>query len=186
MRSVSTAALVRLVRFVVPGPFVLALAHRPRQTPPELREALEDGVRAGTVTRIEPGPLDAEAAAALLADRPVSESRVPHAHEPAALREFAGQVCAAAEGNPLLLRLLVAADWRPGHWPDRPGTDIDGLLREAKPLIAELDALTPPAATAMAAAAVLGSPSARRTLPRSADWASSSRLALSALLCRTG
>ncbi|WP_217179008.1 LuxR family transcriptional regulator [Streptomyces sp. AC495_CC817] len=161
---VSTAALVRLVRSVVPGPFVLALAHRPRQTPPELREALEDGVRAGTVTRIEPGPLDAEAAAALLAGRPAPESPTPHAHElapphePATLREFAGQVCAAAEGNPFLLRLLVAADWRPGHWPDRPGTDIDGLLREAKPLIAELDALTPPAATAMAAAAVLGSP----------------------------
>ncbi|ULR48224.1 helix-turn-helix transcriptional regulator [Streptomyces deccanensis] len=165
---VSTAALVRLVRSVVSGPFVLALAHRPRQTPPELREALEDGVRAGTVTRIEPGPLDAEAAAALLTGRHASASTAPpthepagpapYTHEPAALREFAGQVCAAAEGNPRHLRLLVAAGWRPGHWPDRPGTDLDGLLREAKPLIAELDALTPRAATAMAAAAVLGSP----------------------------
>lgn len=154
----STATLIRLVRSVVSRPFVLALAHRPRQTSPELREALEDGLRAGTVTRLEPGPLDTEAVAALLTGRRTDASPAPYAHDPAALREFAGQVCAAAEGNPRHLRVLLAADWHPGHWPDRPGTDTDGLLREAKPLVAELDALTPSAATTMSAAAVLGSP----------------------------
>ncbi|MFF5965094.1 LuxR C-terminal-related transcriptional regulator [Streptomyces collinus] len=152
----SAAVLVRLIRSVVPGPFLLALAHRPGQTAPEVRQALEDGVRAGTVTRIEPGPLDPEAVAELLArwGTPVGrESRTP-----AELQEFAGRLCAAAEGNPRYLRLLAAAAWQPEHWPDRPGTDTIGLLREAKPLIAELDALSSQAAVTASAAAVLGSP----------------------------
>ncbi|MEU1185431.1 BREX system ATP-binding domain-containing protein [Streptomyces sp. NPDC005820] len=152
----STALLVRLVRSVVPAPFLLTLAHRPAQTAPELREALDDGARAGTVTRIEPSPLDPDAVAALLADR--SAPRDSGARTPAALQEFAIRLCAAAEGNPRYVRLLVAADWQPGHWPDRPGTDTAGLLREAKPLIAEFDALSPQAATTASAAAVTGSP----------------------------
>ncbi|GAA2312840.1 hypothetical protein GCM10010234_66960 [Streptomyces hawaiiensis] len=152
----SAAVLVRLIRSVVPGPFLLALVHRPGQTAPEVRQALEDGVRAGTVTRIEPGPLDPEAVAALLArwGTPVDrESRTP-----AELQHFAARLCAAAGGNPHYLRLLAAAAWQPEHWPDRPGTDTAGLLREAKPLIAELDALSPRAAVTASAAAVLGSP----------------------------
>ncbi|MFF3499811.1 LuxR C-terminal-related transcriptional regulator [Streptomyces sp. NPDC003247] len=152
----STAALARLARSPEPGPFVLALTHRPRQTPPGLLEALEDGVRTGTVTRIEPGPLDPPAVAALLTSWRTPEGTGPH--DPAGLDGFAGQVCAAAGGNPQYLRLLVAADWHPGHWPERSGTDADGLLREAKPLIAEVDALTPRAAVALSAAAVLSSP----------------------------
>lgn len=165
----SAAVLVRLARSVAPRPFLLALAHRPGQTAPELRQALEDGVRADTVTRIEPGPLDAEAVAALLArwGTPVArEPRTPAELEELAaplrysaeLQEFAARLCAAAEGNPRYLRLLAAANWQPEHWPDLPGTDAVGLLREAKPLIAELDALTPQAAVAASAAAVLGSP----------------------------
>ncbi|WP_216587249.1 helix-turn-helix transcriptional regulator [Streptomyces brasiliscabiei] len=154
----STATLVRLVRSVVSRPFVLALAHRPRQTSPELREALEDGVRAGRVTRIEPGPLGTEAVAALLAGRGAAPGDAPHGHAPAERREFADRMGSAAGGNPRHLRLLLAADWRPGLWPDRPGTDTEGLLREAKPLVAELDALTSRASTAMSAAAVLGTP----------------------------
>ncbi|WP_416975463.1 LuxR C-terminal-related transcriptional regulator [Streptomyces sp. 4F14] len=141
----SAAVLVRLARSAVPGPFLLALAHRPGQTAPEVLEALEDGVRAGTVTRVEPGPLTPRDVAALIA---------PGAERP----EYAAQLCTAAEGNPRYLRLLAAADWRAEHWPDRPGTDTAGLLREAKPLIAELDALTPQADVTASAAAVLGSP----------------------------
>ncbi|MER6559595.1 LuxR C-terminal-related transcriptional regulator [Streptomyces sp. NPDC001027] len=152
----SAAVLVRLVRSVAPGPFLLALAHRPGQTAPEVLEALEDGVRAGAVTRIEPGPLDPEAVTALLARWGTPVSRESGA--PAGLQDYAARLCAAAEGNPRYLRLLAAADWQPAHWPDRPGADTAGLLREAKPLIAELDALTPKAAATASAAAVLGSP----------------------------
>ncbi|MDX2823842.1 LuxR C-terminal-related transcriptional regulator [Streptomyces ipomoeae] len=152
----SAAVLVRLVRSVVPGPFLLALAHRPGQTAPEVLDALEDGVRAGTVTRIEPGPLDPEAVAALLTHW-AAPAR-PESRTPAELQEFAARLRAAAEGNPRYLRLLVAADWQPEHWPDRPGTDTAALLREAKPLIAELDALTPQSAVTASAAAVVGSP----------------------------
>ncbi|WP_416972722.1 LuxR C-terminal-related transcriptional regulator [Streptomyces sp. 4F14] len=145
----ATAALVRQVRAGTPGPFVLALVHRPRQTPPELLQALDDGVRAGTVTRIEPAPLGHEAVAGLLA----------------AWRLDAGsarELCAESGGNPRHLRLLVASDWRPG----RPGTDPDGLLREARPLLAEVDAVTADAGTALTAAAVLGSPFRPRDVAR--------------------
>ncbi|MEV4334757.1 LuxR C-terminal-related transcriptional regulator [Streptomyces sp. NPDC049597] len=152
----SAKLIVRLVRSVVAAPFVLALVHRPRESRPELLEALEDGLRAGTVSRIEPGPLDADAAALLLDDWGVSGN--PAAPETAGLRQFTDQLHAAAGGNPRYLRLLVAAGWHPDHWPDHPGNDTDGLLREARPLIAELDALTPEAAVTAAAAAVLGCP----------------------------
>ncbi|WP_330268661.1 helix-turn-helix transcriptional regulator [Streptomyces griseorubiginosus] len=331
----SAAVLARLVRSVVPGPLLLTLVHRPGQTAPGLREALEDGVRTGTVTRLEPGPLDRESVATLLAgwrvplpseaaawgeagasgsllaagsstsrvgidastrlaasaltelspdvsaglafdalvDRPLDasvsltlgasadlalddasagmsldasaslvrdasagmpldvsadlprgasadlppgasadpapdtsahlptdasaslpahpsagppphlsaspESDVParlggslSAHPGGGLprrlergapaippsQEFVARLCAAADGNPRYLRLLVAADWRPEHWPDRAGTDPAGLLREAKALVAELDALTEGAAVTASAAAVVGSP----------------------------
>nr|WP_282203804.1 ATP-binding protein [Kitasatospora fiedleri] len=152
----STALLVRLVRSVTPAPFLLAVAHRPGQTAPALRAALQDGVRAGTVTRVEPRALTAEEVAVLLADRPADGE--PGARTPAELRAFAARLCTAAEGNPRYLRLLVAARWQPEHWPERAGTDPAGLLRAAKPLVAELDALTPPAALTASAAAVAGSP----------------------------
>ncbi|MDG5806118.1 LuxR C-terminal-related transcriptional regulator [Streptomyces ossamyceticus] len=181
----STAALARLVRSVAPRPYVLALAHRPRQTAPELMAALEDGVRGGTVTRVEPGPLGTEAVAALLTEgralvgatgqhtstsnaawhgsagdaaRHGSATDGASPYAPAGLPDFAARIGAAAGGNPRHLRLLLAAGWQPGLWPDRPGTDTDGLLHEAKPLLAELDALTPSASLTASAAAVLGPP----------------------------
>ncbi|MFD9691934.1 LuxR C-terminal-related transcriptional regulator [Kitasatospora sp. NPDC059088] len=152
----SAAALVRLVRSAAPAPFLLALAHRPGQSPPELREALEAGTRTGAVTRIEPGPLTPEAVAALLADRPATAG--PGARERLRLPHHAAGLCAAAEGNPGHLQLLLAADWHPDHWPDRAGTDTAGLLRAAAPLIAEFDALSPGAVLTASAAAVAGSP----------------------------
>ncbi|MEU6224500.1 LuxR C-terminal-related transcriptional regulator [Streptomyces sp. NPDC047042] len=152
----SAAEIVRLVRAQPPGPFLLALAHRPGQTAPELLEALEYGVQAGTVTRIEPGPLDPAAVAELLTGRGAPGD--PHNRPTVTSQDFARLVCAAAEGNPRYVRLLVAADWQPEHWPDRPGTDTAGLLREAKPLIAEFDALSPQASITASAAAVIGSP----------------------------
>ncbi|NEA97636.1 LuxR family transcriptional regulator [Streptomyces sp. SID13726] len=142
----TTALLVRLLRAVVPEPLLLVLVHRPAQSPPGLREALEDGVRAGTVTRIEPGPLTPDTVTALL-----TQWQLPATADPALL-------CTAAQGNPRYLRLLAAAGWQPEHWPERPGPDTPALLREAKPLIAELDALTTPATRTASAAAVLGNP----------------------------
>ncbi|MER8188476.1 AAA family ATPase [Kitasatospora sp. NPDC094015] len=152
----STALLARLVRTAAPAPFLLALAHRPGRTAPELREALEDGVRAGTVTRVEPGPLTPELVAALLTDRRTRDAAGPRTGTE--LPEFAARLCAAAEGNPRYLRLLLAAGWQPDHWPDRAGGDTAGLLRAAKPLLAEFDALSPPALLTASAAAVAGSP----------------------------
>ncbi|MEU6485660.1 LuxR C-terminal-related transcriptional regulator [Streptomyces sp. NPDC046887] len=63
---------------------------------------------------------------------------------------------AASKGLPGYLRLLVAAGFEAGLWPERAGADEDGLLREAAPLLAELGALSEPARAAARAAAVLG------------------------------
>ncbi|MFF4342876.1 LuxR C-terminal-related transcriptional regulator [Kitasatospora sp. NPDC001540] len=152
----SAALLARLVRAAGPAPFLLALAHRPARTAPELRRALADGVRSGRVTRVEPGPLGPEAVAALLARRAAPAAPAPRT--PVAPDAYAARLCAAAEGNPRYLHLLLAARWQPEHWPDRAGTDTAGLLRAAKPLAAEFDALSPQAVSAASAAAVVGSP----------------------------
>lgn len=52
----SARLIAQLVRTPPPGPFVLALAHRPRQTGPVLREALEHGAETGSVVRLTPSP----------------------------------------------------------------------------------------------------------------------------------
>ncbi|MEY9903826.1 ATP/maltotriose-dependent transcriptional regulator MalT [Catenulispora sp. MAP12-49] len=171
----SAQLAARLVRTLAPGPLVLALAHQPRRTGSVLLEALEHGSRTGRVIRIEPQPLDAETVAMLLDHWRTSEGSagVPYtdptrrhatpASDSASRRplnspEFAEQLHAASGGNPRHLRVLVAGGWEPEHWPDRPGSDADGLLREAVAMTAELDALTPDASAAAQTAAVLGDP----------------------------
>ncbi|MET8628583.1 AAA family ATPase [Kitasatospora sp. NPDC004669] len=159
----------QLIRTPVPGPLLLAVAHRPRQTPLPLLEELSHGVRAGTVVRVEPTALDPAAVTALLGQRgPMLADGPPDAVDdgcptPAPdIADIAGtpgdgdRLCAAADGNPAYVRILAAADWRPDDWPESPGANRDGLLREAVALAAELDALTPEAAVAVGAAAVLG------------------------------
>ncbi|MEU4173843.1 AAA family ATPase [Streptomyces sp. NPDC026589] len=70
--DVETAAVVdHLVRYPIPGPFVLVLAHRNRQATEWLRgtwlrSTLFHGVQLGTVERIELLPLTAEQSAQLL------------------------------------------------------------------------------------------------------------------------
>ncbi|WP_189134340.1 helix-turn-helix transcriptional regulator [Wenjunlia tyrosinilytica] len=166
----SAALAAQLIRTPLAGPLVLAVAHRPRQTPAPLRDALECGARTGSVIRFDLEPLDRRAVAALLdgwrtdAGVPASPgafaggataSRTGAAwhHDPARYAESLHDACA---GNPRDLRILVAAGWRPDGWPQVPGADRDGLLGEAAALTAELDALFPDAAAAAAAAAVLG------------------------------
>ncbi|MGW6919315.1 LuxR C-terminal-related transcriptional regulator [Kitasatospora sp. NPDC054939] len=166
--------LARLIRTPLPGPVVLALAHSPRRTGSTLLEALDQGARTGAVVRIEPKPLSTEAVAALLDrwhgpehSRPGPRPGLPG--EPGtgagpraeplldpASHAYAEELRAASAGNPRHMRILTAAGWQPHLWPDRPGTDPGGLLREAVPLAAELDALTPDAGRAVGAIAALG------------------------------
>ncbi|GAA2741006.1 hypothetical protein GCM10010440_10360 [Kitasatospora cinereorecta] len=155
--------LVRqLIRHPVPGPFLLALAHRPRQTSPILLEALDDGVRSGTVTRIPLPPLDPDAVRELLARwsadgvpaRPgaAGSGRDHEDHE-----DHLERLRDAAGGNPRNLRILLAADWDPSLSPLR-GDDPGVLLREAAALTAEFAAVPPDARAVLGAAAVLGAP----------------------------
>lgn len=150
----SVEIAVRLVRNPVPGPFLLALSHRPRQTSPALLDALDDGVRIGTVTRIVVSPLSAEAMHEL-AGRWAGGLAAHGAGRDEAHDRRLGD---AAGGSPRNLRILLAAGWDPVLWPFRAGGDPGGLLREAAALTSELDQLSPDAATVMRGAAILGDP----------------------------
>ncbi|MFC5667009.1 LuxR C-terminal-related transcriptional regulator [Kitasatospora misakiensis] len=137
--------------------FVLVLAHRPRQSPPALLEALDLGVRTDAIVRVEAGPLDVAAVSALLDHWHRAAGAVAAGAE-AVTDGTAAAVAlhAASKGLPGYLRLLVAARFDTGLWPDRAGDDEDALLREAAPLLAELGELSGPARAAARAAAVLG------------------------------
>ncbi|MFD4145691.1 ATP-binding protein, partial [Streptomyces goshikiensis] len=150
--------------------FVLVLAHRPRQSPPALLEALDLGVRTDAIVRVEAAPLDVAAVAALLdrwrgpvaavaygAGAPDATPAPAHAL-PGGTGGRAAALHAASKGLPGYLRLLVAAGFDAGLWPDRAGGDEDGLLREAAPLLAELGGGSAPARAAPRAAAGLGGP----------------------------
>ncbi|MEU9451896.1 LuxR C-terminal-related transcriptional regulator [Streptomyces sp. NPDC048277] len=171
----SARLIARLVRRPPPGPFVLALAHRPRQSGPVLREALEHGVETGSVTRLALSSLDLRATATLLgrsrshldttAPHALSHSAPDHAYtewraSPAPVVDgtYAEQLHAASGGNPRMLRILVAARWDPDEWPLSPGPDRHGMLREAVSVVTELDSVTADAALSVQVAAVLGDP----------------------------
>jgi DNA-binding CsgD family transcriptional regulator len=171
----SARLIAQLVRTPPPGPFVLALGHRPRQSGPVLREALEYGVETGAVIRVAPAPLDVHAVSAWLdhcwaravsashasadtavgyhrsTDRRTSQLPVDH-------MAYAEQLHAASGGNPRMLRILAAARWDPDEWPLSAGPHRGDMLREAASLITELDSLTADAATTAGVAAVLGDP----------------------------
>lgn len=167
----SARLIAQLVRTPPPGPFVLALAHRPRQTGPVLREALEHGAETGSVVRLTPSPLDLRAISTLLghAGSP-TDTLSPHAVSRHAYTEwraaeaplvdgtYAEQLHAASGGNPRMLRILLAARWDPDEWPLSAGPDRDGMLREAVSVVTELDSLSADAAHSVQVAAVLGDP----------------------------
>ncbi|WP_187284075.1 helix-turn-helix transcriptional regulator [Streptomyces sp. adm13(2018)] len=148
-------------------PFVLVLAHRPRQSPPALLQALDLGVRRDGVVRVQAGPLSAAVAATLVdawarsahvppgADSQDAATAPPHGHWDRTSASSAA-LHAAAQGLPGYLRLLVAAGFDPETWPDRAGEDEPRLLREAAPLLGEFGELSGPARSALRAAAVLG------------------------------
>ncbi|WP_055523528.1 helix-turn-helix transcriptional regulator [Streptomyces graminilatus] len=171
----SATLIAQLVRTPPPGPFILALAHRPRQSDPALREALERGVETGSVIRLAPPSLDLRAISAFLGHegsptdvpsrRACSHPAPDHAYtewraSPAPLIDdtYAEQLHGACGGNPRILRILVAARWDPDEWPLCAGPDGDGMLREAVPVVSDLDSLTADAAISAEIAAVLGDP----------------------------
>jgi DNA-binding CsgD family transcriptional regulator/tetratricopeptide (TPR) repeat protein len=150
----SVEIALRLVRNPVPGPFLLALSHRPRQASPALLAALDDGVRIGTVTRIAVSPLTADAMHEL-AGRWAGGLAAPGTGKD---EDHDRRLGDAAGGSPRNLRILLAAGWDPLLWPFRAGSDPGGLLREAAALTSEMDLLTPDAAAVLRGAAVLGDP----------------------------
>ncbi|MER6243999.1 helix-turn-helix transcriptional regulator [Streptomyces griseorubiginosus] len=171
----SATRIAQLVRTPPPGPFVLALAHRPRQSGPLLREALEHGVETGSVVRMSLSALDVRAISDVLGqdgrhtdalspyavsrpapDLPCTEWRTQDA--PVGHGTYVEQLHAASGGNPRMLRILLAARWDPDEWPLSAGPDRDGMLRAAVPVVTELDALTADAARSVQVAAVLGDP----------------------------
>ncbi|MFJ8165905.1 LuxR C-terminal-related transcriptional regulator [Streptomyces sp. NPDC096136] len=139
-------ATVRLLELLVEEcaarPLVLALALRPRQTPPALLATLDDAWHAGHLVRVEPAPLDAEAITALSGGH----------------RGPAERLAAGSLGNPRALRVLLAAGHDPDQWPARSEAAAGPLLRAAAPVLAELEALPGDCAEVLAAAAVLGEP----------------------------
>ncbi|MFE2877360.1 AAA family ATPase [Streptomyces roseus] len=139
----ATARLLELlVEECAARPMVLALALRPRQTPPGLLALLDDAWHAGHLVRVEPAPLDTEAIAALSGGR----------------RGPAERLAAGSLGNPRALRVLLAAGHDPDQWPARSQAAAAPLLRAAAPVLAELEALPGDCGQVLAAAAVLGEP----------------------------
>ncbi|MFC1408184.1 LuxR C-terminal-related transcriptional regulator [Streptacidiphilus sp. N1-12] len=168
----SARVIARLLRTPPAGPFVLALAHRPRQTGSLLLDVLERGVETGDVVRLAPPPLDPQAMATLL-DRWRARAGSPFpgtapggdrsagrwaSWEPMDQGSYAEQLHAASGGNPRMLQILAAARWDPDEWPLSAGPDRDGLRRAAAPLVTEFTALSTAAAASAGAAAVLGDP----------------------------
>ncbi|MFE2143561.1 AAA family ATPase [Streptomyces sp. NPDC059456] len=138
----ASARLVELLAEECAGrPLVLALALRPRQTPPALLAALDDASHTGHLLRLEPAPLDAAAIASLAGGCGPAE-----------------QLATGSLGNPRALRVLMAAGHDPDQWPTRSDAAAGPLLRAAAPVFAELETLPADCAEVLAAAAVLGEP----------------------------
>ncbi|GGM05929.1 helix-turn-helix transcriptional regulator [Micromonospora yangpuensis] len=134
--------LVTMLRHLVGRPpraaLLLAFAYRGRQAPLALSSALRE---ASGLIRLPLGPLAPVASAEF----------VPTSGPP----RWRRALLAAGTGNPLYLRALTASA-RPGP-AGMDGVELDPLPAAVlAPLLAELDALSPPARLAAQAAAVLG------------------------------
>ncbi len=141
--AASAELLAQLVRTPVPGPFALALAHRPRQSAPALLDALARATPADGMVRVQLDRLDEQSFETLVAGW-----RRPVAAEPALYE--------AAEGNPQYAAILAQAGWNAQAWPESAGAAPDRLLRAAAVLVAELARLDAAAWSVALAAAVLG------------------------------
>jgi ATP/maltotriose-dependent transcriptional regulator MalT len=137
--SGSIELLGALLRRPPAAPVLIALAVRPRQVPERLAPSLERASRAGTLLRLDIGPLSRDEATELL-----GESR--HA---ASLYEQSG-------GNPFYLRQLARAPGSASPSVSLAGVEVPGAV--ARGLAEELAALSADARTLLDGAAVAGDP----------------------------
>ena len=141
-----------LIRRPLPGPLLLVLAHRGRQSPARLAGTLARGAESGTVTRAEIGPLSA-AEAADLAGAELDE----------AARET---ILAESAGNPLYLLAARAALTAAGSGAGESGAPAGFAVpapdwaptRLEAVLLAELAPLTAGQSAVAAAGAIAGEP----------------------------
>ncbi|WP_268256552.1 helix-turn-helix transcriptional regulator [Kitasatospora xanthocidica] len=161
-----------LIRHPVTAPFVLLLAHRPRQSPLRLLGALADGAAAGTVVRMPLAALDREACADLVAAHGAAaytpSHTSPHApahtspHTSAHTEAEVDRLHRQSGGNPLLLLALAAARRAdppdPGRSADRPPELVTSAL------LGEIAGLDRDARLVLDAAAVIGDRTGLETL----------------------
>ncbi len=136
--AASVELLCHLVAHRPAGPVLVTLAMRPVGTSPRLVAALEQAARDGSAERLQLGPLSREDAGQLIGGR-----------APAGLYEESG-------GNPFYLQQLVRAGRQGGPTGalDLPDLGVPPAVRAA--LEAELEALSAPARSLLAGAAVSG------------------------------
>ncbi|NUP47904.1 MAG: DUF2791 family P-loop domain-containing protein [Catenulispora sp.] len=134
-----------LSRRPIPGPVLIVLAHRDRQTPTQLRYALARDTDHGAVTRIELGPFSLAEAARLLGDRPGTR-RIAELHE-------------KSHGNPLYLLTLDRSQGPVRRFRADAGKHADDTSSRLESLIlGETLGLSPEETAVAATAAVMGDP----------------------------
>ncbi len=152
-----TAELLdHLLRHPPRGPVLLALAHRPRQTPGRLRHALARAAQDGLAELVELSALSPLDASALLPDSLSADRRQ--------------ELYAASDGNPFYLQALAAAGTNTGG-AAAAGEDSDGTIPAAvrAALAGELAGLTGVELLVAQAAAVVGDVVAAELAARTAD-----------------
>ncbi|MFC8225938.1 AAA family ATPase [Streptomyces sp. NPDC057287] len=144
----SLELLDHLVRHPVPGPVVLVVARRDRQTPPALAVALTRGLDTDAVIRIDLSPL---------AEQECAEGLAPELP-----RVRAAQLYTASEGNPLYFLSLVHAHREGPVHRGAPASTSAGDVSEGLPaglgplLLDELTPLTPAQRRTLEVVAALG------------------------------
>jgi DNA-binding NarL/FixJ family response regulator len=145
----SLELVAHLLRHALSAPILVALAFRPRQAPPRLRDAIAAAARDGTLVELEVAPLTEREADELL-DTDIDPERR------AVLYRESG-------GNPFYLIELARAAARSGGraaLTDAASGATDGVMPPAvlSAISEELEDLSPPAAAFVRAAAVVGEP----------------------------